>query len=486
MEWLINVILHVQMTDTIAPGRFVRISRKRQAEMDELVGTQQANAPRPNDTTSELDFLPAAVRMLAMSIRRFVAREIPSEMSPASLIEIEANIEQLKKLWQRFETSWEKAMDCSFSPTQMDESADFYSEIMDSYLRRSTELQSRKNKLAKIAVASTSVVGTGTWPYATTSSGQVIQIQLAEPPKVPKFSGNDVDWANFQAQFEAEVHNNIQLSNAQKLRKLLNALEGRAKQAIGDWPTTDERSYGLAWQALCRQYGNDYNTISAHMQKIFALKVVRQPSAEALREILDTTRVTHRQLSLMLTPEKVAEYILLHRLEWLMDAESQSQWAIRRTANTLPTLTDLYEFLEIRASLIAAAPNTVRPREDLRASTVPNVARVSNSGGLAEIRPNCYLCSGERHFPYHCAKFKALTLSDRHSYAEKHKLCLNCFSLKHATVSCHRTKCPRCYEAHNSTLCPRNQKIDSAQTRRSSAVRSDTSGNAALPLFTKE
>lgn len=184
------------------------------------------------------------------------------------------------------------------------------------------------------------------------------------------------------------------------------------------------------------------------MQKIFALKVVYQPSAEALREILDTTRVAHRQLSLMLSPEKVAEYMLLHRLEWLMDAESKSQWATRRTANTLPTLSDLYDFLEIRSSLMAASAHTTKPREELKASTLQNVARNPSSGG-AEARPNCYLCSGERHFPYHCAKFKALKLSDRHAYAEERKLCLNCFGSKHTTINCPRMKCPRCYQAHN-------------------------------------
>lgn len=77
------------------------------------------------------------------------------------------------------------------------------------------------------------------------------------------------------------------------------------------------------------------------MSRLFALKAVRQPTADALREILDTTRVTHRQLSLMLSPERVAEYILMHRLEHLMDAESQAQWAMHRPTNALPTLQEL-------------------------------------------------------------------------------------------------------------------------------------------------
>lgn len=366
-----------------------------------------------------------------------------------------------------------------WSEAQLEEAAEFYSEINDIYTRHSIQLRGRRTELMMTAPPAMNNAGASTWPHPITSSGQIIQIQLAEPPKVPKFSGLEIDWANFRAQFEAEVYNNSQLSNAQKLRKLLGALEGRAKQAIGDWPTTDDASYELAWQALCRQYGNDYNTIRAHMAKLFALRIVRQPTAEALREILDTTRVTHRQLSLMLTADKVAEYFLLHRLERLMDTESQSQWATRRTTNALPTLDELYEFLEIRASLLAAAP-AAKSREEPRATAPQKGANAAPAQNFEfEPRPGCELCPGERHFPYQCKKFRSMKLVDRRAHVAKLRMCANCFG-RHATATCGKPKCPRCREGHNSTLCPRNSKIEGAgETQRQTAARTDMEGDAA-------
>lgn len=59
----------------------MRISRKRQAEMDQLYGTPPTKASSTKNvqehTQRELDFLPAAVHILSISIRRFVTRFDP-------------------------------------------------------------------------------------------------------------------------------------------------------------------------------------------------------------------------------------------------------------------------------------------------------------------------------------------------------------------------------------------------------------------------
>lgn len=323
-ERLISFSLFSRL-DADAHGKFVRISRKRQAEMDQELQRSPPSIKLSERTETALDFLPTGMRMHAIALRRLIDSRTSADIARASAADTETNMEQLRTLWCGVETGWERATNMPLTQGQLEEAAAFYAEISEIYMRQNARLRGRHRELMQEAATPPNVTGPSAWPLVTTGSGQVIQIQLTEPPKVPKFSGQEIDWANFRAQFEAEVHNNAQLSNAQKLRKLLGALEGRAKQAIGDWPTSDENSYDSAWQALCRQYGNDLNTICAHMSRLFALRMVRHPTAEALREILDTTRVTHRQLSLMLSPEKVAEYILLHRLERLMDAESQAQ-----------------------------------------------------------------------------------------------------------------------------------------------------------------
>lgn len=439
----------------------MRLSRQQKMDMD-CESERTLDTVARAHSSSELDYLPNSMRMNAIALRRLIDSRTPANIAEASLVETEACMEHLKTLWRGVEAGWEATTNIQLTPTQLDEAAQFYTEISESYMLRNAQLHSRHREITQEAAALPNVTGPGAWPRVSTSSGQVIQIQLTEPPKVPKFSGMEIDWANFRAQFEAEVHNNAQLSNAQKLHKLLGALEGRAKQAIGDWPTTDENSYASAWQTLCRQYGNDLNTICAHMSKLFALK-----TAESLRQILDTTRVTHRQLSLLLSPEKVAEYILLYRLECLMDAESQAQWAMHRATSALPTLQELYDFLEIRASLLAASPNMTSHREEPRSLLQPrnaNSSQFQHQNGGQEMRPKCELCAGERHFPYRCRKFKAMRLTDRLAHVAKLKMCFNCFSSKHMAASCGRPKCPRCQEGHNSTLCPRNPEIETGRS----------------------
>lgn len=418
----------------------------------------------PKHTLVGLGYLPIGMRMHVIALRRLIDSRTSAEIAHASAADTEATMEQLQALWRGVESGWELATQMPLTQEQLAEAATFYAEISEIYMRRNVQLRSRHRELAPGSTTMPAVTGPGEWPLTTTSNGQVIQIQLTKPPKVPKFSGQEIDWASFRAQFEAEVHNNAQLSNAQKLRQLLGALEGRAKQAIGDWSTTDENSYDSAWQALCRQYGNDRNTIRAHMVKLFALKAVRQPTADALREILDITRVAHRHLSLLLSPEKVAEYILLHRLEGLMDTESQTQWALHRATNALPTLQELYEFLEIRSSLLVAAPNAARQRDEPRTPAQPKGAQgAPNQGTEFEMRPKCELCSGERHFPYRCRKFKAMKLADRLAHVARLKMCVNCFSSRHLAAGCGKPKCPRCHEGHNSTLCPRNPEIETGR-----------------------
>lgn len=126
----------------------------------------------------------------------------------------------MQTLWHRVEAGWEMVTNMSLSTMQMNAAATFYADISGIYMNRNAQLRARFHELTQVATVRPNITGPGAFPSVTTGGGQVIQIQLTEPPKVPKFSGHEIDWANFRAQFEAEVHNNIQLTNSQKLRKL--------------------------------------------------------------------------------------------------------------------------------------------------------------------------------------------------------------------------------------------------------------------------
>lgn len=196
-------------------------------------------------------------------------------------------------------------------------------------------------------------------------------------------------------------------------------------------------------------------------------------------------RGAQRQLQLLLSPEKVADYFLLHKIECTLDPESQTQWGMRRTANSLPTLEQMYDFLELRSSLLAALPRPANaPRqadEHRRGSTASgqNPTSMVNAGRGDEPQPKCDLCPDRYHWPFKCPKFRLMPISERTAYVIRRKMCLCCFSTKHIAANCSDRQCPRCHVRHNSCLCPHNPNAPKIPASSADAAGGAASGPSA-------
>lgn len=205
-----------------------------------------------------------------------------------------------------------------------------------------------------------------------------------------------------------------------------------------------------------------------------------QSSRDSLREVLDTVRGAQRQLRLLLPPEEIADYLFLFQIERILDTESQAQWGMRRTSIELSTLEQMYDFLELRSSLMATLPRAtamIRSSEEQRRSTAPaeaNPTPMINIGRGHEPKPKCDLCQNRYHWPFACPKFRAMPITERMAYVLRRKMCISCFSTKHEAANCPDRKCPRCHERHNSCLCPQNPN-----TPKSSAAKAEP-GNRAI------
>lgn len=189
------------------------------------------------------------------------------------------------------------------------------------------------------------------------SDGNILQIQCGDMPiqeKFPTFGGNFAKLAPFRDAFIAEVHNNTKLSNAQRLRKLLGSLEGAAKRAVGEWSVAEDGNYLLAWESLRQQYDNNHQTIRAHMQEVSSLLPIRAKSYEDLRDVLDTVRVNRRHLMSLLSPTQLIDYQFLHQIEQLLDEEGRHEWEMSRRVNELPSLNQMFAFLEQHSNCMAS------------------------------------------------------------------------------------------------------------------------------------
>lgn len=323
------------------------------------------------------------------------------------------------------------------------------------------------------------------------SASNVVQIQWSDMPgqeKLPSFAGDFAKWAPFRDAFIAEVHNNQKLSNAQRLRKLLGSLEGAAKRAVGEWSVADDGNYILAWTSLRQQYDNNHLTIRAHMQEISGLLPIRDKSFEDLRDVLDTVRVNRRHLLSLLTPEQLVDYQFLHQIESVLDAEGRREWEMRRRINELPSLDEMFAFLEQRANCMASLATTsgsrttaATSRDELRQTPKPpttSVQRVPLSSqptpvnqhsGRVPISGNepkrltdnrkCFKCEMPGHALFRCEQFKTMTINDRRDFVVKRRLCESCFSPNHLTTVCRKEACHNCPGIkHNSTICPNNSR----------------------------
>lgn len=421
---------------------------------------RRTNTSSPGCSTGNTVDVPPTMQQSFFALSTLASRRSKNDIAAMSIPAIEVNLEQLEKVWTEIEQEWRNLRTHVPSETALERIGQEYARHADLYMELKTTLRTHSTVTQAIGWP-TSAQANGSTAVAIGNNGQSIQIQLAEPITVPRFSGRDEDWARFRSVFLAEVHSNLRLNNSQKLRHLLNAIGGRARHILGNWTSDLGESYDLAWQSLCTTYDNEFNTIRAHLRKIDALRPIQRPTCDAIREVLDTVRGAQRQLQVLVNAENLSEHLLMHRIERLLDSETLSQWALRRVPSALPTLNQMYEFLELRASALLGLTELSGLQFHQRTRDTSVVSAIGRSD---ERRPDCNMCPGERHWPFKCIKFKKLSLSERWAHVNERRMCGNCFSLRHKANQCQDRKCPRCRTPHNSCLCPANTQISGKST----------------------
>lgn len=288
----------------------------------------------------------------------------------------------------------------------------------------------------------------------------VVRVHLADLTAAPalSFDGNFAQWAAFKDAFMEDVHH-ADMSNTRRLRRLQGAVKGGAARALGTWPVRGE-SYEAAWNHLCSIYDNDFQSIRAHLQSIFELPAMPQPTYTGIRMLLDTVIDSRRQLLMLVDKTELGDYLLMHLLEERLDPKTKDQWEMNRPSDVRSTLADLLMYMERRASALAAGPNgaaTKRPRREEKAAGERDKApRTENLNRPVSRHLPCRVCRGD-HPLFKCPEFLALSMDSRMQHVNRFNLCQNCLKSGHLPANCYSGPCTRCpgRPRHNSVLCPR-------------------------------
>ncbi|UYV60294.1 hypothetical protein LAZ67_1000761 [Cordylochernes scorpioides] len=130
---------------------------------------------------------------------------------------------------------------------------------------------------------------------ADTKQAKGLETVILPKFELPHFYGDANSWFKFKDVFGMVIDQNPGLNDLQKLQYLGSAVKGEAARLIRGFPVLSE-SYKQAWDTLVSRYDNQRELAYAQLNKIFKIKQMKNPSAKALRELLDTCNESVRNL----------------------------------------------------------------------------------------------------------------------------------------------------------------------------------------------
>jgi hypothetical protein len=139
-------------------------------------------------------------------------------------------------------------------------------------------------------------------------------------------------------------------------------------------------------------------------------------------------------------------YIAVQRL----DNKTRKEWELYIFNKELPTLQQLYMFLEHRCNALESLQNKTTMHEQRQESVRPNDNK-STSYNYNSVKQQCPLCN-DSHVVFQCHKFKQLSNQERYKVVKDHRLCINCLSHEHMVRECKSSRCKTCGRWHHTLL----------------------------------
>lgn len=309
-----------------------------------------------------------------------------------------------------------------------------------------------------------------------------------ELPKVniPEFTGNYQDWTNFYDLFKSLVHENVKLTNVQKMHYLKTALKGDAQHLLKHFSIT-EANYTPAWNMLIARYKNNRLIINSHLKTLVSQPKLLKESATGLRLLLDTTTECIQALSNLEVPTEHWNAIIVYLIEQRMDSDSFKAWEqSREKPNEVPTFDEISKFLEARFRTLEMISESSEKSSSIKPGR--NIQSFHTS------TDECSVCNGP-HRISQCPQFDKMTTDSRRHFVEAQSLCFNCLGSDHLANRC-RSKftCNVCHKKHHSKLHKKTESTvkpfttagQSAKTTKTSDPRAteQTSSPSAVVMHT--
>ena len=185
---------------------------------------------------------------------------------------------------------------------------------------------------------------------SSSTSGQ-FNLPKLEPPT---FNGEHMHWTSYWDLFDASVHKNTSLTNAQKLQYLKRSLKVEsASKLISHWSVTDA-NYDTARKILKTRYSNKRLIVRSHIQAMMSFPPLTQESAEGIRQLLECFQENTQALSTHTSQVAHWDTILVWAISEKLDSETRKWLELAHPGNNLQLLEDVMKFLDERSRALEA------------------------------------------------------------------------------------------------------------------------------------
>ncbi|CAB0043515.1 unnamed protein product [Trichogramma brassicae] len=280
---------------------------------------------------------------------------------------------------------------------------------------------------------------------------------------VPDFSGRREDWESFRDLFNALIHQSSHLSNVERLYYLKTLVRGDARSALDSLQLTGD-NYDTAWKLLESRYENRRLLVHEHLLALRSLKPLREPSAKAFQQLIDTLSRHRDQLRTLKCPVDTWDAWFISIAASCMDPITRQAWEAdlerndaengvdraARKGDHLASFDDLSTFLNSRCRMAVACSSGAVTTT--RQSTSSSDHRPARAYATRQGRQDCVRC-GSEHYVGHCDAFASMNSAERRELVMQQRLCFNCLRPGHAVRACpSRSTCQTCGATHHTLL----------------------------------
>ena len=159
---------------------------------------------------------------------------------------------------------------------EIESTSEFSDKLQIAFGKLENILSEQKNKKKSSTITTASLV--------TNNKPESSRVRLPKL-KIPKFSGNALQWKSFWDQYNATIHSSTVISNIKKFNFFKNLLTGSALESISSLSLTDS-NYERAIDLLKERFNNPQILISSCMKVLATLpKVHSMKHVAELRDL---------------------------------------------------------------------------------------------------------------------------------------------------------------------------------------------------------